>query len=140
MMHWCHYNHSSLITPQREMSLCLCWLCLNTWLIFDAVMAEENKSSWSIFTSITQFFTNDCQCPVSSNGFLSWSRVNGKCEECKSSVHNFITADANFVLYSQFEQTENPYLKKSCSETTEKRSKKKRKEIQESTMHQHLRK
>ena len=88
-------------------------------------MAEENKSSWSIFTSIIQFFTNDYQCPVSSNGFLSWIRVNGKCEECKSSVHNFVTADANFVHYSQFEQTENPYLKKSGSETAEKRPKKK---------------
>ena len=89
-------------------------------------MAEENKSSWSIFTSITQFFTNDCQCPVSSNGFLSWSRVNGKCEECKSSVHNFITADANFVLYSQFEQTENLYLKKVVPKLLRKDQKKKK--------------
>ena len=61
---------------EREMSLCLCKLCLNTQLIFDAVLAEEKKSGGPIFTSITQFFTNDCQCPVSSNGFLSWSCVN----------------------------------------------------------------
>ena len=94
------------------MFLCLCKLCLNTRLIFDAVRAEEKKSGGSIFTSITQFFTNDYQCPFSSNGFLSWSYVNEKCKECKSSVHNFITADANLVHYSQFEQTET-YLKKS---------------------------
>ena len=53
--------------PQREMSLCLCKLCFNTRLIFDAVMAEEKESGAPIFTSITQFFTNDCQCPISSN-------------------------------------------------------------------------
>ena len=97
--------------PQREISLCLCKLCLNTQLIFNAVMAEEKKSSGSMFTSITQFFTNDCQCPVSSNGFLSWGCVNRKCKACKSSVHNFITVDANHVHYSQVEQTESPYLK-----------------------------
>ena len=82
------------------MSLCLCKSCLNTLPIFDVVMAEEKKSGGSVFTSITQSVTNDCQCPVPSNGFLSWSYVKGKCKECKSSIQNFITVDANLVHYS----------------------------------------
>ena len=116
------------------MSLCLCKLCLNTQLIFDAVLAEEKKSCGPIFTSITQFFTNDCQCPVSSNGFLSWSCVNGECKEYKSSVHNFITADANLVRYSQFEQTETPYLKKIAPKLLRKHQKRQT----EYTIKQHL--
>ena len=94
---------------EEKMSLCLCKLCLNTPLIFDTMMAGKKRSGGSIFTSITQFFSNDCDCPVSSNGFLSWSFVNGKCKEYKFSVHSFITADANFGHYSQFEQTKTPY-------------------------------
>ena len=55
---------------------------------------------------------------------MSWSCVNGKCKEFKSSVHDFITVDANLVRYSQFEQTETPYLEKNNSKTVEKTSKK----------------
>ena len=52
---------------EREMALLLCKLCLNTRLLFDAIMSEERKSGGEIFKSVTELFTAKCECSLSSN-------------------------------------------------------------------------
>ena len=74
---------------EREMALCLCKLCLNTRLLFDAIMSEERKSGGEIFKSVTELFTAKCECSLSSNEFYKWECVTRKCKQCSKVKHVF---------------------------------------------------
>ena len=56
---------------EKEMVLCLCKICLNTRLLFEAVMKEEKKQGGVPFSSISKFFMTDCECEQSPNGYFS---------------------------------------------------------------------
>ena len=60
----------------KEMSLCMCKLCLNAHLIFDLLMERAKKDGDETFDSLTEFFMAGCQCGKSVNGFYKWSCVN----------------------------------------------------------------
>ena len=53
---------------EKEMSLCLCKLCLNTKFVFDALMNKVKKVGDESLTSITSFLM-DGSCPNGGNGY-----------------------------------------------------------------------
>ena len=72
---------------EKEMALCLCKICLNTRLLFEAVMKERKKQCGLPFSSISKFFMTDCECEQSLNGYFSWSCVTGNCKQCQNNQY-----------------------------------------------------
>ena len=69
---------------KKEMALCLCKICLNTRLLFEAVMEEEKKQGVVPFSSISKYFMTDCECEQSPNDYFSWRCVTGNCKQCQN--------------------------------------------------------
>ena len=65
---------------EKEMSLCLCKICLNTKFLFDALMSKAKKDGDEYFDSITAFFMAGCSCPKGENGYHKWSCSIRKCK------------------------------------------------------------
>ena len=102
---------------KKEMTLCLCKICLNTRLVFEAVMKEEKKQGGVPFSSISKFFMTDCECERSPNGCFSWSlrRVTGNCKQYQNNqyISSALRQKTNpLVTFSQFELTNTPYQQK----------------------------
>ena len=70
---------------EKEMSLCLCKLCLNARMLFEPLQAKAKKDGESIENSISSFFFSSCPCPKSPNGFYQLKCLKGKCNNCKES-------------------------------------------------------
>ena len=66
----------------KEISLCLCKLCLNIKLLFECLKAQAKKDGEKLGYSISEFFMVSCPCNKSPNGYYQWKCVNEKCENC----------------------------------------------------------
>ena len=99
---------------KKEMALCLCKVCLNTRLRFEAVMKEEKKQGGMPFSSISKFFMTDCECEQSPNGYFSWRCVTGNCKQCQNNQYPLLSGKKTnpLVTFSQFELTNTPYQQK----------------------------
>ena len=53
----------------KEISLCLCKLCLNTKLVFQCLKAQAKKDGEELGYSISEFFMVSCPCNKSPNGY-----------------------------------------------------------------------
>ena len=69
---------------EKEISLCLCKLCLNACTLFEPLQAKAKRDGGSIEDSISNFFFPSCLCPKSINGFYQLKCLKGKCKSCKS--------------------------------------------------------
>ena len=72
------------ITPQneRETIMCMCKTCLNTRLIFDAVMKHHKMNNVKEHDSLSGYWMGDCGCEKNENGFWRLSCIDGKCKVC----------------------------------------------------------
>ena len=61
---------------EKEMSLCLCKICLNSKFLFDVLMVKAKKDGDDTFESLSSFFMYECSCPKDPNGYYQWSCVN----------------------------------------------------------------
>ena len=68
---------------EKEISLCLCKMCLNARLLFAPIKAQAKKDGHVCPDSITEYFMSSCECPKSENGYYQLKCVTGKCKECK---------------------------------------------------------
>ena len=57
---------------EKEMSLCLCKICLNTKFLFDALMTKAKKDGDECIDLISAFLMAGCSCPKSENGYHQW--------------------------------------------------------------------
>ena len=112
---------------EKEMSLCMCKLCLNARLMFDPLMAKAKKDGDETFESITHFFSNEVQCPKSVNGYFKWSCSTRSCRNCKNTKPAKLACMSSneLVTVEQFETIERQYLKinKKTNEVEQKTSK-----------------
>ena len=74
-------------------------------------MKEERKLGSIQFSSISDFFMNNCECSHSSNWYYSWKCMTEKCKQCKTilSPKSRSEAEKVFVTYSQLEDTRKSY-------------------------------
>ena len=100
-------------TTEKEMSLCLCKICLNTKMMFDILMTRAKKDGDETFQSVSSFFMAGCSCPKVQNGYYAWSCTIRLCRNCKPLMPPFLMCqDSNdIVSVDQFEKVEQEYLK-----------------------------
>ena len=105
---------------EKEIALCLCKLCLNTWLLFEPLMVQPKKDNDKTTDSITEFFMDSCDCPKTSNGYYHWNNgyyhwncVSMKCKNCKKIKPMPLKCKTlqTKIKVSQFEVTKKVYSK-----------------------------
>ena len=98
---------------EKEMSLCLCKLCLNTKFLFDSLISKAKKDGDECFDSITAFFMAGCSCPKGENGYHKWSCSIRKCKDCKNVKPSSLKCSTSMELVTvdQFELVEREYKK-----------------------------
>ena len=69
---------------EKEISLCLCKLCLNARMLFEPLQTQAKKDGDDIGESISQFFFGYCVCPKLSNDYFQLKCLKGKCKECNA--------------------------------------------------------
>ena len=57
---------------EKEKVLCMCQLCLNTWLQFDAIMKVPPSRP---FNSVSAYFMQQVTCPKGSHGYYEYTCV-----------------------------------------------------------------
>ena len=68
---------------EREKVLCMCKLCFNTRSLFDALMVHHKENKAVVYTSISKFLMNSCDCYKVENGYWTINCCTGKCSSCK---------------------------------------------------------
>ena len=102
-----------MYATEKEMALCICKLCLNAKMIYDALTSKAKKEGDTMPASITEFFMSSCKCPKSQNGYYDWNCVSSKCSKCSSMqpVALPFQSSKDKVSYYQFEITKTLYIK-----------------------------
>ena len=54
---------------ERETLSCMCFLCLNTRLLFDTLMKHSKKHNGPTYESISTFLMGNCPCNKVDNGY-----------------------------------------------------------------------
>ena len=112
---------------EKEISLCLCKLCLNVKMLLEPLMAKAKKDDDKIYNSASEFFMCQSQCQKGSNSYWKWKCCSLKCSSCrniKPATKKCQSSQETVNVY-QFELTETPYKKIDKSgNTIEKVSKK----------------
>ena len=98
---------------EKELSLCLCKLCINMTFLFEPLMAQAKKDGDETFESISTFFMQNSTCSKAANGYYTWTCVNRKCKECRTCLSaNLKCTDSNqLVSVDQFETVVREYNK-----------------------------
>ena len=99
---------------EKELSFCLCKLCLNSKLLFEPILVQAKKDGDGISKSLTEFFMSSCSCPKAVNGFYQWKCVTLKCKECKDAKPQSLSCQENdtLVKISQYEKVTSEYANK----------------------------
>ena len=73
---------------EKEKILCMCILCLNIREQFDSLMKyiRTLDRSHPVFTSITSYFMQGCNCEWGESGTWEKNCCLGKCKNCKKSL------------------------------------------------------
>ena len=102
-----------MYASEKEMSLCLCKLCLNTKFAFDALMSNTKKDGDESFTSITSFLMDGCSCSKGENGYQKWLCSIQKCKDCKDRKRAPLKCSSSkeLVTFDQFEVVKREYKK-----------------------------
>ena len=53
---------------EKEKMLCMCKLCLNLRMKFDCIMEYTKNQNGKVFTSMSNFYMDDCTCNKSEVG------------------------------------------------------------------------
>ena len=70
---------------ERELSLCLCKLCLNVSLLHEVLKKKAKQNGEELpTTSTTAFFMYGSTCTKTTNGYYTWACVTGKCKKCSN--------------------------------------------------------
>ena len=88
----------------REKLECLCITCFNIRQVFDALMRHAKKKGFKVYTSITEYLTQEKHCRGHKNGYRARECITGNCAICKGifKPHVYpVTEDT--VSFYQFE-------------------------------------
>ena len=103
---------------EREKVLCMCKFCFNTRSLFDALMVHHKENKTVVYTSISKFLMNSCDCDKVENGYLAIKNCcTGKCSSCKIiaiPIEVSITDPEKEVSYYLFESVVNKFI---CNKT-----------------------
>ena len=66
---------------EKELSLCLCKMCINMSFLFEPLMAKAKKDGDECFASISSFLMSNSSCPKTQTGYYDWKCVNRRCVE-----------------------------------------------------------
>ena len=89
---------------EKELSLCICKLCLNSKLLFEPILVQAKKFDDDISKSLTEFYMSSCSWPKAVNGFKC---VTLKCKECKDAKPQSLSCqeDNTLLKIGKFEVT-----------------------------------
>ena len=98
---------------EKELSLCMCKLCLNVRLLFEPQMARAKKEGDEPFDSVSLFLMHECICSKPENGYYQWACSSCRCKACHNSKPATLTcmSSRDLVNVDQFEEVEKGYLK-----------------------------
>ena len=98
---------------EKEISLCLCKLCLNVKMLLEPLMAKAKKDDDKIYNSASEFFMCQSQCQKGSNSYWKWKCCSLKCSSCRNIKPATIKCQSSqeTVNVYQFELTETPCKK-----------------------------
>ena len=102
----------------REKSLCLCKICLNTRQIFDAVGGCCKKNTAANFpVSISEYFMANCKCEdKDTNGYYNLKCIKGNCstegDNSTPTLHLSVQDMVGTVSYYQYELLTSTYTVK----------------------------
>ena len=99
----------------KEISLCLCKLCLNVKFLFEGLKSQAKKDGEDLGISISDFLMGSCNCNRAVNGFYQWKCVNQKCPDCSSCQPKQLKCQTNdkiTIKIAQFETVTNTYVNK----------------------------
>lgn len=119
----------------KELSLCMCKLCLNTRLLYEPLSAKAKKDGDEMPESISAFMMNEVVCCKSANGFYAWSCVTRNCSNCKAAKSLEIKCKNSneLITVEQFELVTKDYNK---FNTETKEEEKKQTKLTEKTVKQ----
>ena len=66
----------------REKSLCLCKTCLNLRYILTGLMKPMKDQGKNTYSSLSEYYMENCTCPKTDNGYWSYNCCTGKCTDC----------------------------------------------------------
>ena len=66
----------------KEKVMCMCKLCLNFRLKFNALMNHSKNFNGPHFHSIFSYYMSSCKCSKGENGYWALKCVEGKCKNC----------------------------------------------------------
>ena len=90
---------------EKEIALCLCKLCLNAKMMYDALISKAKKEGDTMPASMSS-----CKCLKSQNGYYDWNCVSSKCSSMQPVVLSF-QSSKDKVSYYLFEITKTLYVK-----------------------------
>ena len=99
----------------KEISLCLCKLCLNVKFLFEGLKSQAKRDGEDLGISISDFLMGSCNCNRAVNGFYQWKCVNQKCPDCSSCQPKQLKCQTNdkiTIKIAQFETVTNTYVNK----------------------------
>ena len=98
---------------EKELSLCLCKMCINMSFLFEPLMAKAKKDGDECFASISSFLMSNSSCSKTQTGYYDWKCVNRRCRECKAVSPSTLKCQQSEELVSvdQFETVKREYLK-----------------------------
>lgn len=69
---------------EKEKILCMCKLSLNLCMKFDCIMEHTKNQNGKVFTSMSNFYMDNCTCNKSEVGHSSFDCCNGFCNSFKN--------------------------------------------------------
>ena len=93
------------VPSNREKLECLCGVCFNTRVIFDALMKYVKFIGGKIFESITSYFVDKPECRQTPCGYLHRQCIKGDCSLCNGiqKPHEYVfPEDEKTVKFYQF--------------------------------------
>ena len=99
---------------EKETMLCMCKTCLNTRLVFQALMKHSKQNNGPRYQSISQYLMGSCACDKNPNGYWSLKCCLGKCIDCMDIIPEELPNlnDTDYISFYNFEVTETPYIEK----------------------------
>ena len=104
-----------VVPTDREKSLCMCKVCLNTRQLFDAIVECCKKQNLSyVPKSITEHFMKNCVCDSKdSNGYYQLTCIKGMCPTGFGKLPDILFTDPEqSVSYYQYELVTSNYTVK----------------------------
>lgn len=98
---------------EKELSLCLCKLCINMTFLLEPLMAKARKDGDESFLSVTSFLMANAPCDKGPHGYFDWKCANRKCHACRKSLPATLTCMDSEALVSvdQFKTVTRLYSK-----------------------------